>query len=496
MGDIPIGPNRREVRDTRYKYNDIIELRRSIFLPILFAIIGAIIAISLFGTLEYNIKGMEFKASAYVGEGGYTIFNIPLVGSVRAKTHLIPIELSLELRNIDLEPLKAVSTSEQTTQEFLHMLEPEAKMLLHLFIRKLLLLGVAGGLIGVVLVDRKHLNFLIGGALLGITLVASLIAGIYWTYDIDSFASPEYKGLIQAAPWVMSGLEKEITRGNNLGAKLQVLADNLYRLFENIDNLQPLGMADGDIKLLHISDIHNNIGAFEFIEKVVSTFGVTAIIDTGDMTDFGTGFEIDLAMKIRKLNIPYIFVPGNHDSPVSLGKLRSFSNVRVLSDEFYYIEGLEILGIADPASERIDKINLSEEDIKEVVGKTRELLNGRDKTPDILAVHNGEIASYFVSEIPVILHGHDHQLKVTDENGSVIVDAGTSGAAGIRGLQVPHGVPYSVALLHFAYEDEENKFSKVNEGYERCLRLIAVDTIKVNSLNSGFTLERRLINYP
>ena len=40
------------------------------------------------------------------------------------------------------------------------------------------------------------------------------------------------------------------------------------------------------------------------------------VIDTGDLTDYGTAIETGLAGQIKTTKgVPYLFIPGNHDSP-------------------------------------------------------------------------------------------------------------------------------------------------------------------------------------
>ena len=38
------------------------------------------------------------------------------------------------------------------------------------------------------------------------------------------------------------------------------------------------------------------------------------IVDTGDLTDFGSPPETAMVQGIRKIGYPYVFVAGNHDS--------------------------------------------------------------------------------------------------------------------------------------------------------------------------------------
>ena len=51
------------------------------------------------------------------------------------------------------------------------------------------------------------------------------------------------------------------------------------------------------------------------------------IIDTGDLTDWGTPLEAEIITRIEELAIPYLFAAGNHEAPDVLARLGQTSNV-------------------------------------------------------------------------------------------------------------------------------------------------------------------------
>jgi hypothetical protein len=64
-----------------------------------------------------------------------------------------------------------------------------------------------------------------------------------------------------------------------------------------------------------------------------------------------------------------------------------------------------------------------------------------------------------------------------------MVNAGTTGEAGIRGLMAQGELPYTMVLLHFN-RDGHGWYASV------------ADVITVNKLDSGFVLERQLLHQP
>ena len=56
--------------------------------------------------------------------------------------------------------------------------------------------------------------------------------------------------------------------------------------------------------------------------------------------------------------------------------------------------------------------------------------------PDIFGVHNNRIALAIEPGVfPVILFGHNHVLEVVQKEETMYINAGTTGASGIRGFQ-------------------------------------------------------------
>lgn len=244
--------------------------------------------------------------------------------------------------------------------------------------------------------------------------------------------------------------------------------------------MEPGGTVDGEIKVAHISDLHNNPAGMDFVRQVVNTFGVDMVIDTGDITDFGTEIEAGLAAPIEDFGIPYIFVPGNHDSPEVIARMQEFTNVTVLEEGQVEILGLRIAGIADPSSRDTGMVVAPDPVLNEYTERLQRVIDEGEELPHIVAVHHPRIAQTFLGRIRVILTGHTHQLSITERGESVMINAGTTGASGIRGLQARGETPFSLVLLHFGRQADDELYLK------------AADIIQVFQLQSGFLLERRL----
>ncbi len=443
------------------------------------AVIGMTIFVSLFSSVLVPLSALELELSLGIFQRGYTQLTVPPFGMVRAQTHLPPLTYQVVLNNINLDTLSDV-IPKFAQEDFIEQLQNQIRSFLYYFFLRVLALGFLGGAAGVYLSGIKKFKSVMLGGSIGIILMGIFILMTIFSYNTMAFSNPEFEGALSAAPWMVGLVEESLIKVNTLGQQMEVMATSVYNVFEKIERIEPLGTVDGELKVLHVSDIHNNPVGIKFTNQVINTFNVDLVIDTGDITDFGTPLETELIADLADFDVPYVFVPGNHDSPEVISRMKEIDNVIVLEEGKINMLGLVIAGIADPSSRSLEMAVMDRWVIDDYAQRLETVVEEGEPT-DIVAVHHPRISEGLMGEVPVILNGHTHSLYFRQEEGSVVFNAGTSGAAGIRGLQTRQEVPYSVVLLHY---------SRVEEG----LRLVAADFIKVFQLHSGFSLERVLFS--
>ncbi|AKT51085.1 metallophosphoesterase family protein [Arsenicicoccus sp. oral taxon 190] len=98
------------------------------------------------------------------------------------------------------------------------------------------------------------------------------------------------------------------------------------------DKFVPAELATpASVKVLLVSDIHG-ANAYPLMRQIIQTEGITAVVDTGDLINFGRVEEAEaggLFTGIRSLGVPYLFVRGNHDatSPTDEALLQRMAQV-------------------------------------------------------------------------------------------------------------------------------------------------------------------------
>jgi predicted phosphodiesterase len=458
-------------------------------LPYIFAFLGAVIVLNLVGSAVFRIDPLEVTVEIDIGFPGYTLVRVPPIGSIRARTHNYqPLQLVLTLTNIDLDSLRsaAFSTDLGTQAALVEYFSSKINQVIGAAILKMMLIAGSGGLLGVFLFGQRRLIDLLTGFAIGSVLILAILTSVYFSYDIQAFANPQYMGIIEAAPWMLGLIQEGLVKVDELGEQIQSLAANLYTVFNQIENLQDVSLIQTDLTVLHVSDIHNHPAAFDFMAQVVSAFPVDLIIDTGDLTDWGTPLEAEIIERIEKLDVSYLFVSGNHEAPDVISRLKDTENVILLGPDPIEVMGLTIAGYPDPAVQDYSPRGASLAELNEIASRINEQFSGLDHKIDIFAVHNHRIAGQIEPGVfPVVVFGHNHQQLLQQVDNTIYINAGTTGAAGIRGIQSSQAVPFSLALLYFTYDQE----------LERHV-LAAVDSIQVQSLQQSFSLERTFITYP
>ncbi|HHY14426.1 MAG TPA: hypothetical protein GX526_07330 [Thermoanaerobacterales bacterium] len=447
-----------------------------LFNLIITGIIGSLIFVLFFGTTTAIINPFETEISVDIFKPGYTDIVLPPLGEVKAKTHLSPFGLRVMLKNINMEAMMDEINNFNKVNSIAN-LQTQLKDAIKKMIYKLLFLSFIGGGISAYLFNYRKKSDLVLSGLIGLVVISIFIMICFTTYDYNSFANAEYSGTLNNAGWLINLAKEGISKIEQLGSIMKNMAKNIYLMTDKIDSKMVFDAEEKYIKILHISDIHNNVVALEFVDEIVESFDIDIIIDTGDITDFGTPLEASLVEKIDKLNCPYVFVAGNHDSPAIIEKMKSLNNTFVLENEFITLKNIKILGVPDPISLSSEKIKPPQKDsIKISVEKADIIVEENENEIDILATHNPQIANRYKGQIPTILFGHTHTFSMTEENESLMINAGTTGGAGIRGLQSTAETPYSMAVIYF----DKNDLSYP----------ILVDIIKLYNIKKGIVLER------
>src|SRR5690606_3397627 len=113
------------------------------------------------------------------------------------------------------------------------------------------------------------------------------------------------------------------------------------------------------------------------------------------------------------------------------------------------IEGITVLGVADPTETALRRIPREQidETYRGQFPSTRRLV--RDLEPDLLMVHNPVQARPALGEVDTVVAGHVHTTRFEVVDGTVVAIVGSSGATGVGDLLTEDDNPYAFQLLRY-----------------------------------------------
>ena len=276
---------------------------------------------------------------------------LPPAGEVDFDTHRTPVAVEGRISRVDLDGARNLIDSPAQLRE----LSVTAPRIIRAAVVRASLItagcALGGGIALSLLVYRRtwRRTGQVAGTLVGILVATTSVTLV--TADAQRLAQPRFTGLLSQAPYIAGDVPGVLARLESYRSGLADLVRSVTTLYATAGSLPDLAGQDGDhtITVLHVSDVHLNPLAFDLIEKLVTQFRVDVVVDTGDITTWGTEVETGLLSRIRTVKAPYVFVRGNHDSGRTERAIAANPNAVVLGDTVVDVGGLVIAGIGDPA---------------------------------------------------------------------------------------------------------------------------------------------------
>jgi predicted phosphodiesterase len=232
-----------------------------------------------------------------------------------------------------------------------------------------------------------------------------------------------------------------------------------------------------------VSDLHLNPAAWSVIHTVVNQFGIDVVVDTGDITDWGSEPEASYVAEIGRLGVPYVYIRGNHDSTVTATSVAQQGAI-VLDNVVQEVGGLRFAGIGDPrftpdkgseptAAGDPEGVNGGEDLLTRSGSALAATISGWPEPVDIALVHDPASAEPLAGTVPVVLAGHRHQREITDlevpEESRVprtqLLVEGSTGGAGLRGLEADGDpLPLQLSVLYFGTDRALQAYDEITVG--------------------------------
>lgn len=436
-------------------------------------LVGALAAVFLAPPIEQDLGTATISAAAQPGSGA-TVVHVPPLGTVVANTHTGPLTLNVDLATVNLPALAEQSSRSEGRRALLARIERDLRSLATKIAAEVVVVGLLGGAVAAALVLGRDFHHALRGGVIGVTTGAMLVGSVALSYDVEAFEEPRFTGALRRAPTVIAALRAGEISIPDVRSRFAAGADRLSELLTLV--AEPASDPRLDtVAILHISDIHSNPLGIEVANQLVRQFRVDAVLDTGDLTNFGLDIEANIGRLIDRIDVPYIFVPGNHDSARNQAALGRVPNVRLLHGEIEEIEGIRILGWRDPTYTNWNNIPVEEADAIRIEEGAAVAAAVDTLRPDVLAVHDARMALESYGKVPLVLAGHDHKQAFEVHDGTTLLKVGSTGATGFK-FFVESDRPYEAQVVYFQGPTA-----------------VAVDYVRFSGLGSDFEIQRRMI---
>ncbi len=257
----------------------------------------------------------------------------------------------------------------------------------------------------------------VGGWVLACAATAGSIGVTYHPERLESFTTTGILGTVQRNADLLAGVEERAEQTTPYLKNLLALSAALQEKYAP----QALGRPVA-ARILFVSDVHG-ANQYPLMRTIIEEENVDAVVDTGDLVNFGTATEGDAAgvfSGIQSLGVPYLFVRGNHDATSDvdqalLNRLAKVSNVVLLQPNAttYQVEsvaGLRIAGFNDPRWFGDDNRNNAAKQKPAAEAFVRAL--GDRPAPDVLVSHEPAAVEAVDQPGGIRVNGHLHKAQL------------------------------------------------------------------------------------
>jgi predicted phosphodiesterase len=419
-------------------------------LRVVVALAGALIAVLLFGRISAPIGPFDATLAFRPAGGGATVA-VPPLGAIGVDVYDGPLRLDVGLQRVDQERARALATDPVRLAGVVDQVSADLRSAVVRLAWTTAGLAIAGAALTSLVITRRRKEPLIAAGITTVLLLGTGGLGAA-TWRPEALSQPTYTGLLVNATSLIGSAEDIVARFDAYRASLEDIVGNVGTLYSALSAL-PAPDGDGEtVSLLHVSDLHLNPSGFDLVEQVVDQFAVDGVLDTGDITDWGSEPENRLITSVGNLDVPYVFIRGNHDSAVTAALIAAQPNTTVLDASAVTVAGIEIAGIPDPRftpDKSSGDDDAGDEVLEESGEELAEFVEDLPEPPAVAMVHDPKQAGPLDGVVPLVLAGHTHEREVSElEDGTLLMVQGSTGGAGLRGLQGEFPEPLTCTVLY------------------------------------------------
>jgi predicted MPP superfamily phosphohydrolase len=447
--------------------------------PVVVGLAGATLAMVAFGHETVAMGPFRVQLAAGFGRG-VTDIALPPLGRLTADTHRAPLRVSATLQSVNVTELTS-DVGHRGLDSIIDDVERRALGRIVPFAARLFLVAMGGATALSLIAFRLKVRPIALALATTLVAVGGSETAAWATYRPSALLTPTFSGSLALAPKLIGPAQTAIHRIDDFRAELSNVLGGAVRVYTSLE-ASPLTAAQ-EIRVLHISDVHLSPLGMTFASEVARAFNVAFVVDTGDITSFGTPAENLILSAIPTFGRPYVYVRGNHDSIALQEAVARVPGAVVLDDRTKRINGLTVYGLGDPIFTP-NKLTLqTDEQLAGIVRSAGDrVVAGVRRTaepPDIVAVHDDRMAEAAAGFVPLVISGHFHKQSARVMGGTLFLRDGSTGGAGANVFTEQGGIPLEAEVLYFPRTAPR--------------RLVAYDLIQQSPESGSLTVKRHLV---
>ena len=414
------------------------------------AVTGAVIAVLLLGHISAPIGPFDADL-AYRPTGGGAAVAVPPLGALSVDVYDGPLRLDIDVQRVDPERARALASDPVRLAGVVNDVSDDLRGAIVRLSLLTTAVAIGGAALTSLIALRRWREPAIAAGVTTVLLLGTAGLGAA-TWRPEALSQPTYTGLLVNANSLIGNARDIVARFDAYRASLEDLVANVGTLYATISSLPAPGGTDETVALLHVSDLHLNPAGFDLMRQVADQFQVDGVLDTGDITDWGSAPENQLIGSVGKLGVPYVYIRGNHDSETTATLIAAQPNATVVDDSAVTVAGIEIVGARDPRftpDKSTGDDNASADVLTASGRRLADMIDHRPEPPAIALVHDPRQATPLDGVVPLVLAGHTHSRKVSVlDGGTRLMVEGSTGGAGLRGLQGEKPTPLTCTVLY------------------------------------------------
>ncbi|SCX45910.1 Predicted phosphohydrolase, MPP superfamily [Klenkia marina] len=412
------------------------------------ALVGATLGVLLLGRVEAPIGPFDATVAFTPAISGGAELEIPPLGALAVDAYDGPLRLDVQLRRVDQVRAQALATDPAQLDGVVDRVSADLRTAVEQLAWTTGAAALGGAALFSVIALRRTREPFIAVGLATVLLAGTAGLGVA-TWRPEALSQPTYTGLLVNANSLIGSAQDIVARYDAYRASLEDLVSNVSTLYSAVSTLPDPAATGDSVTLLHVSDLHLNPAGADLVGQVVAQFGVDGVLDTGDVVDWGSPAENQTFGWIGALGVPYVYIRGNHDSAVTAAAVAAQPNAVVLDDTGTTVDGISVVGAPDPRFTPDKDAEGATQTLEETGQELVDYIGTLDDPPSIALVHDPKQAPPLDGVVPLVLAGHTHEREVSVlEDGTRLMVEGSTGGAGLRGLQGEDPTPLSCTVLY------------------------------------------------